>query len=126
MKHERFKGDHWHCLRGEGPTDLILKTDGKTALEEALLTFRVNETYCEISFKNGQLRTGRMQNQKMSSNGPLDVGAQMASTTDIDRSILRQGIYILMSAPTPCTGIVQPLLDLALKALRLGHKEHAA
>ena len=125
MRNERYRGAEWSCFRGDGPTDLILRAsaDGAT-VEEALLTFRVMDSYCDLTFKGGRLKTGRMLDKDPS--GTLSVGGRMASTVQMDRGILRQSIYILMSAPISSRALTRPLLEEALRVLELDPAESAA
>lgn len=122
MRHERYKAAEWSCLRGDGPTDLIIRLakDGQS-LQEALLTFRISDSYCEVSFQNNTLRTGKM----VGNGGKMTVGSQMASTTEIDLTVLRQSICILLGAPPTNRRLVAPLLKEALRHLKVDYRESA-
>ena len=125
MRNERYHGAEWSCFRGDGPTDLILRaTADGSSVEEALLTFRVMDSYCDLTFKGGRLKTGRMLDKDSASS--LSVGTRMAATAIMDRGILRQSIYILMSSPASCRNLTRPLLTEALRVLELDPVEGAA
>lgn len=124
MRHERYKSAEWSCLRGDGPTDLIIRlTKDSLSLQEALLTFRISDSYCEVSFQNNTLRTGRMVGI---GNSKMTVGSQMASTTDVDLTVLRQSICILLGAPPASRRLVAPLLKESLRHLKIDYQETAA
>lgn len=123
IRAEKFKGDDWTCLRGEGPTDLIIRSAQDGGVAEALLTFRSHENYAELTFKNGTLKTGRTLGK---SHDPKNVGAQMASTATIDPTLIRQAICILANVPAELRRVVQPLLDEATRALNVSQITGAA
>lgn len=124
MRHERYKGAEWSCLRGDGPTDLIIRlAKDSPSLQEALLTFRISDSYCEVSFRNNTLKTGKMVG---SGNSKMTVGGQMASTTEVDLTVLRQSICILLGAPPANRRLVAPLLTEALRHLKIDYQEAAA
>jgi len=125
VRHERYKGSEWTCLRGEGPIDLILKTSANGELEEALLTFRIAQQYCEITYKNGRLSTGRMVD-RTGDGGKMQMGSQMAATSEVEKPLLRHAVYILMCVPSTCNRQVQPLLKAAIENLGLSFVEQAA
>ena len=120
-RHERYQGLDWACLRGEGPTDLILRLckDG-ASLQEALLTFRISDSYCELSYKQNTLRTGRIQGERDPHHQVPS--ARMASTAEIDPEVLRQGICILLGASGDWRHAANLLLAESLKHLKV-HKE---
>ncbi len=115
IRNERFRGQEWTCLRGDGPTDLILRRGQDNQMAEAMLTFKTSHSYGELTFREGILRTGRVV--KSSENSIQSMGAQMASTDVVDPTLLRQAICILASSPSDVRLAVQPLLDAAAKAL---------
>ncbi len=121
MRNDRYKGADWTCLRGDGPTDLILKrVVGGGDLEEALMTFRIQESYFELSFKGGKLKTGKSLNAASNwSANTLTVGAQMGSTTDLDKALLRQAVCILANAPGEQRQVLDGLIRLTMAALNL-------
>ncbi len=115
VRNERFKGQEWTCLRGDGPTDVIVRRGEDTHMAEAMLTFKTSDSYGELTFRNGILKTGRVL--KSRENSIQAMGAQMASTDLTDPALLRQAICILASSPSDVRLAVQPLLDEATKAL---------
>lgn len=48
----------WLCLRGDGPTDVWMKSDRSGRCEEALMCFRSGKTYLEVSLRSGVISTG--------------------------------------------------------------------
>lgn len=116
IRSERFRGQEWTCLRGEGPTDLILRRGADALMEEAILTFKTIDAYAELTYRNGILRTGKELKAVVGS--IQSMGSQMASTDRVDLRVLRQAIAILSASPTAIRPTVQPLLDEATKALR--------
>lgn len=124
MRQDKYKGLEWITLRGDGPTDLLLKSKPDGSLDEALLTFRLHEAYCEVSYKNGKLKTGRMLDRPGDS-GAMGMGARMASTADLEKFILRTAIYILTSVPAECRKNVQPLLKDCMQGLGLTYADGA-
>lgn len=125
MRNEKYRGEEWSCLRGDGPTDLLLKTtpDG-AGLAEALLTFRVNEQYAELSFKADKMSTGRSLEDE--GGGMLALGSRMATTSEVDKAVLRHAVYILMASPAACRKVARPILKQALQTLELAFNENVA
>jgi hypothetical protein len=124
VRNERFKGQEWTCLRGEGPTDLILRRGEDSHMAEAMLTFKTPTSYGELTYRNGILRTGRVI--KTVENNVQSMGAQIASTDEPDPELLRQAICILAASPSDIRLAVQPLLDEATKALQRTTKSTTA
>lgn len=123
MRHERYQSEDWSCLRGDGPTDMLIRTRPDATLAEALLTFRFAESYCELSYKDGVLRTGRSVSAHRSS---VTLGSGMASTDSMDKAILQHAVFILLGAPTTCRQQVRPVLEEALARLSLKMEVPAA
>lgn len=115
VRNERFRGQEWTCLRGDGPTDLILRRGEDSHMAEAMLTFKTLDSYGEVTFRNGMLRTGRVVKQK--ENFVQSMGALIAQTDAPDAALLRQAICILAASPSDVRLAVQPLLDETTKAL---------
>ena len=119
LRQDRYQGSEWHCWRGDGPTDLIAQTHpGTGALSEAILTFRLNKTYCELTFKGGLLQVGIIRQEDESSllNG---TARAMASNVDDEVRVLRAGLYILQASPAPCRALSAPMIALARDRLLL-------
>jgi len=126
MRHERYQGKEWTYLRGDGPTDIILKTSTENqTIEEALLTFRNGNTYYDLSLKGGHLRTSHTTD-KNDAPGAIDVAARMTVPTEIDKTTLRHAVYILMSTPPAYRKATQPLLNHILAALQIAAKSKDA
>ncbi|MBP6218968.1 MAG: hypothetical protein KA436_10325 [Oligoflexales bacterium] len=88
-----YLDDSWTCLRGEGPTDLLVRTKSKGSLdlEELVLTFlNTEEDYQELRYHNGAFITGKAVDK--------GVGARMRSTQDLDQDILKRALLILAGA----------------------------
>ncbi len=124
VRNERFKGQEWTCLRGDGPTDLILRRGEDSHMAEAMLTFKTMDGYGEVTFRNGLLRTGRTVKQK--DNFVQSMGALIAQTDAPDAALLRHAICILAASPSDVRLAVQPLLDEATKALAVLKKTSGA
>jgi hypothetical protein len=116
VRNERLRGQEWTCLRGDGPTDLILRRGPDSQMAEAMLTFKSRDSYAELTYRNGILRTGQTITGPQSD--PKSLGAQMASTDLLDPHLLRQAICILSASPSDLRLAVQPLLDEANKGLK--------
>lgn len=114
--HERYRSPEWHCLRGDGPTDLILRHDKNAQLAEALLTFRLNDAYCELSFSDNTLKTGQMLGNN---NSKLTATNQMASTAALDPTLLRYSICILLGTTTHFKKSTEGLLWECLRHLKV-------
>jgi hypothetical protein len=97
MRHERYKGDEWSCLRGDGPTDVVLKQGRGGQPVEAHLTFRAASGYAELTFKDGQISTSLSIDDH--SYDPMSATTRMATTQEADRLVLRQAFYILLNLP---------------------------
>ena len=117
LRQSRYQSPQWHCWRGDGPTDLIAQTMPDTGeLSEAILTFRLNKTYCELTLKNGLLKTNLIRNEDESTmlNGTARV---MAGTASEDMRVLRTAIFILQASPLLCRQLTAPLISLARQQL---------
>ncbi len=126
MRNEKYRGEEWVCLRGDGPTDLLLRSKPESLeLEEALLTFRNQDSYREVSFNGGRLKTGRSAGSAGDSQ-PSSPGAQMANTAHLDKASLRHAAFVLAGAPTAVKKQIEPLLKLILQALNVDVRDIAA
>lgn len=125
VRHERYQGSEWSCLRGEGPTDLVIKTSpDRTDILEGLLTFRVGSAYCDVSLREGRMSTSRSLSE--GSRGPVDAGSQMVTSGGgLDAATLRYAVYILLGAPEAARKQAQPLLVRMVEALGLPKKDVA-
>ena len=126
MRNERYIGPQWACFRGDGPTDLLIRVKKETnELEEALLTFRFGDSYREVSFLDGRIKTGK-STQKPGESGGLVASSQMASNLDVDKVVLRHGAFVLVGAPQQYRKQIEPMLRLILQSLDVAFKEAAA
>lgn len=57
LKEKYLKG-HWTYLRGEGPTDIMLRPGPDGTLVEALMTLHRDKAYNEVRYEHGILSTG--------------------------------------------------------------------
>lgn len=102
---EKYKERGWRCLRGSGPTDLLLKIDAESKLEEFLLTFRVGEEYRELRFNSDVFSSGITVDHS-------GIGARMRTHQQIDSSILRAAFFILIGLPrSDISAALEPLLE---------------
>ena len=123
MRNDKYRDPQWSCFRGDGPTDLIIRSKKETnELEEALLTFREHNGYREVSFSGGRLKTGKSTQRPGDSAGML-AGAQMANTNDLDKQVLRHAAFTICGAPQQYRKQVEPLLRLVLQGLDISMKE---
>jgi hypothetical protein len=121
MRKDQYRGPDWSCLRGEGPVDYLVRSEGGTPTE-ALLTFVVGGRYCELMLKDGAVKTGVAQGQTSS----VAPGANMAQTVAPDTQVLRRAIFILLGVPTKLSHLTQPMLDAAVASLSRDGKIVAA
>ena len=126
MRHERYRGAAWSCWRGDGPTDLLLKSRAAGGMDEALLTFRDQNVYREVSFLNGSLKTGRSLAKTTDSSAQSASVAQMASTADLDLPSLRQAAFILIGMPQAQRAVTAPLLAAVIAAIPNAAGTHQA
>lgn len=117
IRHDRYRTPDWSCYRGDGPTDLLIRRDKGGQLLEALLTFRINEHYCELSYVNNSLKTGKMISTAKPSK--LTSAEQMASTVTLDHVLLRYSICVLLGAKIHFQAQVEPLLWECLRHLKI-------
>lgn len=126
MRNDKYRGAEWSCFRGDGPTDLLLRAHPQSkALEEALLTFRVGDTYREVSFKGGRFKTGKSTQGSSESNG-YTASSQMANTHDLDKQVLRHAACVIIGMAATDRSRIEPLLHLVLKALDLSARAETA
>lgn len=112
IRKDSYKGPNWHCFRGEGPCDLLLRTDGEK-IAHALLTFPWNGTYSEITLANDRISTGEL----VSDSGLADhrPSPQMQTSRQLNHETLGRAAWILGSAPQQVQTCARPLLVKILK-----------
>jgi hypothetical protein len=88
---DRYKGEDFVVLRGDGPTDLILQKGGDV-FKTALLTFLDGKSYFHLRIDGNKIHTGRSIDQGTSGS----VSAQMQEHTKPDKEVLKKAIYILL------------------------------
>lgn len=98
VRAEKYRGEGWHCFRGEGPVDLVFLLTKENEVAEGLATFKVADFYYEVAIQNGTVRTAKSAEK---SGQALAVGAKMVPTARPDPAILRRAFLILASAPAP-------------------------
>jgi hypothetical protein len=117
FRKERYRSPDWACLRGDGPVDILVRTEGGGGkLAEALLTFKMNDTYCELTFVDGKLRTGHAI--KSGEGGLMALGTQMSQSAAIDKAVLRHAIAVIVGAPPTLQSALAGVLTETLEALR--------
>jgi hypothetical protein len=118
---ERYNGPEWSCWRGDGPTDLVLKTHGPSGskgLAEGLLTFAADGFYCEITFKGRSVTVTRIDALPSEAAGHTRLGTRMpADAQDAERHILRHAACILMAAPESARQTARPMLEAMIARL---------
>ena len=108
---EKYPDEQWLCMMGEGPVDLAYRrNDIGNNLDEAFLTFRVNEHYAEVHYEDDKLRTSRTLDE----DGP---GARMAATQRPDQSLLNYGLFVLLGLPADRRDHAAPFIDRLIKYL---------
>lgn len=90
MLKQQVTADHKICLRGDGPTDIVLvfKNSSYQELDKAILTSMNEGQYFHCEFRAGEIFTG----------GAIDstgVSVRMANHETPDKGIVRRTIYIL-------------------------------
>jgi len=123
MRQVRYNHQDWHCFRGEGPVDLLLRCQPNSVIPaEFLLTFRTQETYWDLSYRNGQLSTGHTANSNSSA---LDRGVDsVINSAELNPYVLRTAIFILSSCPSTYEELVHPIIELAKWALNSSTKRN--
>jgi hypothetical protein len=123
FKSDQYKDKNWHCLRGDGPVDIVLMTDeSKTKVVEALLTLKSGDSYYEVGIRSGKLWTSKSVGGTTSQ---LMGGARMTPSVTPDIMVLRKAFLIVASAPIKSSKTIRPFLELISKAIR-EHKNPAA
>jgi hypothetical protein len=123
MRQVRYNHQDWHCLRGEGPVDLLLRCEPNSVTPaEFLLTFRIQDSYWDLGYRNGQLSTGQAANSNTSA---LDRGVDsVINSAELNPYVLRTAIFILSSCSTTYKELMQPIIELAKWALNSSTKRN--
>ena len=121
MRQVRYNHQDWHCFRGEGPVDLLLRCEPNSLTPaEFLLTFRIQEIYWELGYRNGQLSTGQAANPKRSA---LERGVDsVINSAELNPYVLRTAIFILSSCSTTYKELVHPIIEMTKGALNSSAK----
>ena len=90
LKNE-YHSDDWVCMRGEGPTDLFIRTNEDSVAGFIVLTFRVGEQYNIFRLENNQYSVSRQDSSDSQINFPKDP----------DPAILRQVLCIFLGIKDP-------------------------
>ncbi len=116
FRSEQYKGNNWHCFRGDGPVDIVLHIDdSKNKVMETLITLKSGDSYYEVGIRDGRLWTSKSAG---GTNSQLMGGARMTPNKTPDIAILRKAFLILASAPIKSSKTVRPLLDAITGAIR--------
>lgn len=86
---DRYGDGTWTYLRGEGPTDVLIRTGVDGSLMEALMTLSRDTVYNEIRYENGRLSTG------ISLDRTGIAASRMAAHQHPEMAILHHGAAIL-------------------------------
>lgn len=104
VRKTHLQGPEWRCLRGDGPCDLTIRTEG-AKVGAAIFTFPYQGSYAEVSYTDGQLATREaVTNINARDHRPSQL---MQTTSRIDLDTLRRAAWILASIPQenhPATG----------------------
>lgn len=112
IRKDCYQGPNWHCFRGEGPSDLLLRTDGEQ-IAHALLTFPCNGSYSEITLVNDRILTGELvSNSPLADHRP---SPQMQTSRQLNQETLGRAAWILGSAPQQVQTCARPLLEKILQ-----------
>jgi hypothetical protein len=110
---DKYLGQEFINLRGDGPTDLVLKlkSPGSTEIDSLLMTFRDSAEYYEFRFRGDQIHTGR----QLDSTG---ISARMAETPKLDLSILRTAAATIMGVQDQSVQqVLRPVFQAIVKHL---------
>ena len=121
LRQERYHHPDWHCFRGEGPVDLLLRCEPDSVKPaEFLLTFRIQENYWDLGYRNGQLSTGRAAHSNSSA---FELGVDtVIPSAELNPYVLRTAIFILLAWSTTQNALAQPIIALAKQALKSSAK----
>ena len=114
IRKDSYKGPDWHCFRGEGPCDLLLRSDGGK-IAHALLTFPWNGSYSEVTMVNGRLSTGELMSDSLRADHRPS--PQMQTSRHLNLETLGRAAWILGSAPNHVQTCSRPLLEKILQHL---------
>lgn len=125
LRNDRYKGQFWECLRGDGPTDLIyhhqpINVDNQSFhpnLINALLTFPMGRQYGEIKWDHGVLTTSVSTSSEAPSH--FQEGALMENLPQLNTDHLRTGLCILLGSPTQTYRHLNPLIHEIRRFLHL-------
>lgn len=108
LKEKYLKG-RWTYLRGEGPTDIMLRPGPDGTLVEALMTLHRDKAYQEVRYEHGVLSTGIAIDSNESSGY---ASSRMTSHQKSDPVILHHAACILLST---ISGEASTLVDQLLR-----------
>jgi hypothetical protein len=111
IRKDTYKGTDWHCFRGEGPCDLLIRSNGEK-ITQALLTFPWNGSYSEIAMINDRISTGELAlDSPRADHRP---SPQMHTARRLNQETLVRAAWILGSAPKAVQTCARPLLEKIL------------
>ena len=108
LKEKYLKGN-WTYLRGEGPTDVMLRPGPDGTLVEALMTIHRDKAYNEVRYEHGVLSTGIAVDSNETSGY---ASSRMTSHQKSDPVILHHAACILLST---ISGTASTLVDQLLR-----------
>jgi hypothetical protein len=109
-----YDSSDWICLRGDGPTDVLIhksKTSAHT-VDEAVVTFREKDSYRTLEFRNGKFMTS------VSSDATGGFAGRSSQETSANEDILRKSACILMGYLQACPDTQQASIHNLLGQLR--------
>jgi hypothetical protein len=110
---DRYKGDAWFCYRGDGPVDLVIKSESPGVISEFLMVFRRGKDYLEISWQHTKLRTS--QNKEPNATGvSYSSAAQMVSTDELDQATIRMALWLISGMNTGVCPLQKALIERIL------------
>lgn len=107
---EEFRGKNWHLLRGDGPIDLMYKSnDAESRIVELQLTIRHDQQYHELRLSQDRWRSYH-------SIAEPGLAVRMVETNELDKNIVCRAVYIMVGA---YSRFPHPPLDSTIKKLLL-------
>lgn len=104
IRNDRFSAPGWCAYHGDGPTDLVTRSTTEGQLLEAMLTCRAKDSYHEVQWRDGQLRTGKSLDKE-------GTAARMTGGGETSTAILRQALFTLLGAPAPIRSLTLPFYE---------------
>jgi hypothetical protein len=112
------RGGGWEWYVGDGPSEVILQREvpgGPAAT--AVITFRLNDLYLNVLYREGTLRTHRDAQKTIDPAAPATF--ERFGEGAADPRILRPAIFLLTALPGPLGEAMKPVFATALATLPL-------